>query len=699
MESPLQSALLLSGIIQVILIIFVLVRNQLNRYSLPLIFFSFVNCLGIAAIHIEIHSQAQLWTLGYYLLFAYLALIPFSWLLLCSRWGLDAKEFPRARKLVSWAFFGIAILLFAGFTIMREIDLAMVNNRWFVILGEWRYWYCAYFVTCLTAGIYFIETCYRSALGLSREKLKKSFFLLIAAGICFLAITTVGFLYGQISDWIFIFAFVLLTIVSLMLVRHYIVFDPEISGIILTKRGIYSSLAIVIFGTYFLLIGSIGEFLLSFELDENLFFTIVILSLIIVTLAIMLFSQMYKVRSKSITEDTSPYNEDSVYGVEWKEFAEEISILMGIENIYSRTAHLLHRLLKIEDCFFIIKEPDPSPNFTLYKDSDKNLGVPGSQVTDLCEWLQRYSRPIEIPTLKEMAEAEHKQFEDIASHISFETFVLVPLSARQQFLGFWGVGKHSTGRELISDEIAFIEAAASPLALTILGARITDELVVSKEIESYHRFSSFVLHDLKNSVGMLSMLLQNAGQNMDDPEFQREALVTIKKAVERQKKIISRLTEQGTGDKLAVQRAEIKKLIEDALNRIRFDTITKIELKTDIDSNQAVLVDIEKIGSVIDNLLMNAVEAMPEGGTLTVSSVATIDPKFKGIQFSDTGEGMNQEFIATRLFKPFSSTKKLGLGIGMYQSREIIIQHNGKLDVTSESSRGTDITIYLPAAE
>jgi GAF domain-containing protein len=116
--------------------------------------------------------------------------------------------------------------------------------------------------------------------------------------------------------------------------------------------------------------------------------------------------------------------------------------------------------------------------------------------------LYRFSHAVEMSTLAEKASDEAKQAAELQKAVGFDIFLLVPLLARQQMLGFWGIAAHGSGRRLTSDEIGFIEAAANPVALTILGARMTDELLISREIESFHRFSSFVLHDLKNSVAI-----------------------------------------------------------------------------------------------------------------------------------------------------------------------------------------------------
>ncbi|MCK5127767.1 MAG: GAF domain-containing protein [candidate division Zixibacteria bacterium] len=697
MNSSLNSALLLSGILLLAIALITLFKRRRQSYASPLILFSLVNLMGIGAIFIEISSYEKLWAIGYVLLFAFLSFLPFSWYHLCSRWSLDSGEYPHKRRIVSYLFLAVSGLFFCVMILLKGVDISLINNRWFISLDGWRFYYGVYFIIALSAGVYSIENSFRSALGLARERIKKSFMMIVAAAVCYLSLTTVGFLYGQFSDWVLTVSFVCITLVCLLLIRHYISFDPEAHGIIITRKGVYSSIAIVLIGVYFLIIGAIGEFLVSFELDEGLFFSIVVFSLIIITIVILLISQIHRSRTQKITENQTPYKEDAVYGIEWREFAEEITVLLDIEKIYSRTARLLHRLLKIEDCFFLIKEPEPSTNNALYCAGKINRGIPGAKLNYLNEWLHRFGRPVETASLTDNGEELANQYLSLADKIPFDAFLLVPIIARQEFLGFLGVGTHSSGRELESEEVAFIEAAARPLALTILSARMTGELLISREIESYHRFSSFVLHDLKNSVGMLSMLLQNAERNMEDPEFQKEALLTISKAVDRQKKIIYRLTEERSSDILDKQQVDIGKLIEDTLKRIRLDTIPSVAVSLNLIEGIKAIVDEEKIGSVFDNLIMNAIEAMPGGGEISISTSFSGDHgEFIEVRIKDSGSGMDEEYIATRLFKPFSSTKKHGLGIGMYQSREIILLHNGRIEVTSILGQGTEFTIILP---
>lgn len=687
---------LFSGVLLVFIAIVLIRKKRFDRYVRPLLFLILVNLSGIFAVGFETTANPVFWKAGYVLLFFYLSFLPAAWYLLTCRWGLDDAEYARRSVFSRRIILAVSTAIFIFLMLSREADLTIDGGRWYLDLSDRYFLFSIFLVICVTLGLYSLETCYRSSLGLSRERIKRSFFPLLAYGIALLAVATVTWLYHQISDWMLTITFLLSALVFVPVARHYILFHPASDGIILTRKGVYSSIVVVLVGIYFLIIGSVGEFLVKYNLDDGLFFSVVILALLVMTFMILVLSQTIKSRFKALSPASTKLPGKGVYAAEWKEFTEEISVILGLEAIYRRSDLLLRRLIKVDHSFFVIKESDSSSNFTLYCVDGVGRGIPGEQLDKLCDWLYRFGHPVEVATLKEKVTAETGDLANLEKLIPFDLFLLVPFVARQSNLGFWGIGARSGGRPLNSDEIGFIEAAANPVSLTVLGAQMTGELVTSRELESFHRVSSFVLHDLKNSVGMLSMLLQNAKTNMGNPEFQKEALLTIGKAVERQKKIIARLTDQKADDKLSLKKCALADLVRKTLERVRLDSVKSVELQFELEDGYAVFVDAEKMASVFDNLVINALEAMPDGGTLRIFPAREQPPGMVAVVFADSGNGMDSEFISTRLFKPFSSTKAHGLGIGMYQSREIIKAHQGRIEVTSAVGEGSEITIILP---
>ena len=141
-------------------------------------------------------------------------------------------------------------------------------------------------------------------------------------------------------------------------------------------------------------------------------------------------------------------------------------------------------------------------------------------------------------------------------------------------------------------------------------------------------------------------------------------------------------------------------ILDQVIDKVQVRNIERIKLEIK-QSELPVIKGYEaKIRSIIENLIVNSIEAMPVKGNLSVETLITEDKtdeiSYINIIVSDTGVGMSHEFIENKLFKPFTSTKKKGLGIGMYQTYEAVKQMNGKLLVESEEGIGTTFTLMLP---
>jgi len=129
----------------------------------------------------------------------------------------------------------------------------------------------------------------------------------------------------------------------------------------------------------------------------------------------------------------------------------------------------------------------------------------------------------------------------------------------------------------------------------------------------------------------------------------------------------------------------------------RVDEMPGVELTQELQPLPRILADREQIQSVVTNLLLNARDAVAPGGRIQVRT-----ERQEGrvvLSVADNGCGMSPEFVKGSLFRPFQSTKKNGLGIGMFQSRMIVEAHRGSIQVDSEPGRGTTVRVSLPARE
>jgi hypothetical protein len=214
-----------------------------------------------------------------------------------------------------------------------------------------------------------------------------------------------------------------------------------------------------------------------------------------------------------------------------------------------------------------------------------------------------------------------------------------------------------------------------------------------KQFESFARLSAVLTHDLKNSIFSLSLLVQNMERKFDREGFREDAMRTLSNSVNDLQAIVARLSDPLAMTSLR-QASDLSTITENVLKRIGANAGTHYEISSQLQPQLMANVDAKAIERVIENLMINALEAMPEGGKLEVHSQTENESAV--ISVADTGKGMSEEFVRERLFRPFATTKKKGIGLGLYSCRDIIEQHGGRIDVASQVGTGTEFRVIIP---
>jgi putative PEP-CTERM system histidine kinase len=272
-----------------------------------------------------------------------------------------------------------------------------------------------------------------------------------------------------------------------------------------------------------------------------------------------------------------------------------------------------------------------------------------------------------------------------------EGSTIAPLRWNERLTGFLVIGPERTGATYTMEDLEFMETVAEQAAGAIVTARLTERLVQAHEFEAFHRLTSFVIHDLKNSISALSMLSENALQNFADPEFQRDTIKTVSKTVDRMKALLARLASAPEADALRLEPVELAALALEAARPVAKSE--RISLVKDL-APLPISADPEALLKVIQNLVSNAVQSIEGKGTVSLRTAES--DGWAVLSVSDTGCGMSDEFIRRSLFAPFRSTKKGGWGIGLYQTKGIVEAHGGTIEITSREGAGTTFTIKLP---
>lgn len=222
----------------------------------------------------------------------------------------------------------------------------------------------------------------------------------------------------------------------------------------------------------------------------------------------------------------------------------------------------------------------------------------------------------------------------------------------------------------------------------------------SRQFESFIRISAMLTHDLKNAIEGLSLTVGNMERHFDNPQFRADALKGLTSATDKLKALVARLSRPLTslsGEHKRPTKVDLIPIIQRVLAMTAEPSRGKHAIVTRLPPSLYALADAVRVEEVIENLVLNALEAMTErGGTLTIEAGQT-EHGAPSFSVSDTGRGMTRSFIETRLFRPFSTTKKTGIGLGLYTCREVIKASGGLIEVDSVEGAGTTFRVVLPS--
>jgi putative PEP-CTERM system histidine kinase len=237
-----------------------------------------------------------------------------------------------------------------------------------------------------------------------------------------------------------------------------------------------------------------------------------------------------------------------------------------------------------------------------------------------------------------------------------------------------------------------LKTAGRQAAVHLAQIGAMEALSQARQFESFNRFSAFVVHDVKNVVAQLSLMLKNAEKHKNNPAFQEDMLATVGHATQKMTRMLSQLragyqTAQGAA---LVNLAELLASVVADKRQYR-PAPTFAHAGGDV----WVLAERERLARVLGHLVQNAIEATTDTGVVVVS-LETDDGRAM-IEVRDSGKGMDDAFIRNQLFRPFASTKSAGMGIGAYECREYVRELKGDIRVESRVDEGTTFTVSLPA--
>lgn len=307
-----------------------------------------------------------------------------------------------------------------------------------------------------------------------------------------------------------------------------------------------------------------------------------------------------------------------------------------------------------------------------------------------CEFLRSKNWVVDLAEYREYPENYENVTLPVWLTSTANAALVVPLILHGGLTGFIVLAQPRSRIVLNWEVTDLLKIAGNQAASYLTQQESARALMVARQFESFNRMSTFMVHDLKNLVSQLSLLVANAERHKDNPEFQRDMLETVDLSVQKMKLLLQKLA-RGTAVEPPSRLRLDKLLLEAVANKTAVEPKPVLEL---IDADLMVSANVERLARVVGHIIQNAVEATPRDGRVTVRLIEWHAEAI--IECTDTGCGMSEEFIRERLFKPFESTKSAGMGIGVFESREYIQELGGRIEVSSRPDAGTTFRIILP---
>jgi len=482
------------------------------------------------------------------------------------------------------------------------------------------------------------------------------------------------------------FFFICAVMIAFSVVRHRLM-DVNLY---MSRFVIYNSLTLLVVGGYLVFVGAVSQVIRSFNIIPGYPLEILFFFVAILLLFSLFLSDRIRWKARMLI-NRHFYRSRYDYRHEWFKFAEGLSLKIDIDELAITIGNIFRDSMCVDGVSLWLYKGN-SGHFT-------KVGPSSSTGKDRLN-VNRKDRTVlikkKMPCSTNDSWARDFLLENSEVLNGIRPELIVPLVSGKEMLGLILLGKKKTGEGFMEEDIDLLRLASAQITSAIVNAKLYQELIKTKEMDIFHRFSSFLLHDLKNLVSSLSLVVQNAGEHMSDPEFQKDTLDTIERSVTKMEALIARLSNNTVLERPNFQETDLNELASEVVSRMGRNAINGKTLKVDLGKIPKVLVDREQIEKVIMNLILNAVEATDNGEFVTIQT-ETEDEKVI-FSVADNGIGMSPEFIENTLFRPFKSTKKKGFGIGLYQCKTIVETHQGEIEVESEKGVGSIFRMIIPAS-
>lgn len=459
--------------------------------------------------------------------------------------------------------------------------------------------------------------------------------------------------------------------------------------LVMSQRAALQSVTLLIVGVYLLFMASAGYYVRFFGGEWGRAVQMALLFAALLVLVALTFSGSMRARLRvQVGKHFFSYRYD--YREEWLRFTQTLSAQGGFSAMGQHVVRGLADMVESPGGALWLK--DPSGRF-FAQAACWNTPISAATEDDgspLCSFLLDSGWVINLEEYRSLPRRYDRL--DLPSWLVEvpNAWLVVPLTTGNELIAFVVLATARTRIDVNWEVNDLLKTAARQAGAFLGQMQASEALLEVRKFDSFNRMSAFVVHDLKNIIAQLSLMLKNAERHRDNPEFQKDMLMTVEHSVERMRQLMMQLREGATplDGPRGIDLADVMRRIQNAKSGQGRDVDLSIEERLVARGHE------DRVERVIGHLVQNALDATDPDGRVWVRLARQGTNAL--VEVGDTGHGMSPEFVRERLFKPFQTTKPTGMGIGAYESFQYVHELGGKLSVDSAVDVGTQVSLLLP---
>ena len=459
----------------------------------------------------------------------------------------------------------------------------------------------------------------------------------------------------------------------------------------MSREMVFHSSALAISGLYLLVISAAAYYIRFVGGDWGRALQMTLLFAGLVLMVLLLFSGAQRARLRVfINKHLFSYRYD--YRNEWLRFTQALTSAEGGLDLGQSVIKALSDLVESPGgCLWL---RDASGRFVVHSCINQaqpavieSIDTPLCRHLDVREWIINLEEYRFRPSVYEGL--------DLPEWLSVfpGAWLVIPLKTSSMLIGFVVLARPRVAFEVDWEVLDLLKTAQRQAASYLERMQMTTALLEARKFDSFNRMSAFVVHDLKNLVAQLSLLMKNAERHKNNPEFQQDMLETVAHVEARMRTLMGQLQ-----DKSPIDPPRIVNIVAivSKVWRSKRGQLTGIELNDETQGVAQALVHPERLERIMGHIVQNALDATNGAGKVGIR-IAGTDAGGCRIIVEDTGCGMSEAFLRERLSRPFETTKPNGMGIGVFETRQYVNEIGGALHFQSEEGRGTRVMMDLPA--